>query len=83
MQNMYIRVNAVADAKKESVTCVAPDRYEICVREPRERNLANARIRTLLSRELEIAEGSVRLVSGHQSTHKIFSIPDRISAAKN
>jgi uncharacterized protein YggU (UPF0235/DUF167 family) len=71
---MYIRVNAVAGAKKESVQKIADNRYEISVREPAERNLANARIRTLLARELGVVESSARLISGHQSPHKIFSV---------
>jgi uncharacterized protein YggU (UPF0235/DUF167 family) len=74
---MYIRVNAVAGAKKESVQKIADNRYEISVREPAERNLANARIRTLLARELGVVESSVRLISGHQSPHKIFSVDEK------
>ena len=74
MQSMYIRVNATAGAKKELVTKLAPDRYEMSVREPAERNLANARIRTLIARELGVPENTARLISGHQSPHKIFSI---------
>jgi len=74
MQNMYIRVNATAGAKKESVTRLSAERYEICVREPAERNLANARIRELLASEFGIPEKSVRIISGHHSPHKIFSI---------
>ncbi len=73
---MYIRVNAVPGSKKESVTKLAPDRYHIHVKEPAERNMANNRIKALLARELGLKEGVVRLVSGHRSPHKIFSIPD-------
>ncbi|MEI6659953.1 MAG: DUF167 domain-containing protein [bacterium] len=71
---MYIRVNAIAGAKKESIEKVGENCYDISVREPAERNLANARIRTLLARELSFPEKFVRLISGHQSPHKIFSI---------
>jgi uncharacterized protein YggU (UPF0235/DUF167 family) len=74
---MYIRVNAVAGAKKESIEKVGENRYDISVREPAERNLANARIRTLLARELGVMESSARLISGHQSPHKIFSVDER------
>ncbi len=71
---MYIRVNAVASAKKELVKQLASDRYEIRVKEPAERNLANGRIRALVAAEIGVAEKSVRLISGHTSPHKIFSV---------
>ncbi len=74
MQRMYIRVNAVPGAKKEQIRAVSADRYEISVREPAERNLANGRIRTLLARELGLPESALRMISGHQSPHKIFSV---------
>ena len=74
MQNMYVRVNATPEAKKEHVERLASDRYAISVREPAERNLANGRIRELLARELGVLEGAVKLVSGHRSRHKIFSV---------
>lgn len=73
---MYIRVHVVPDAKRETVAKEAPDRYAISVREPAERNMANKRVKTLLARELGIPEGKLRLISGHQSPHKIFSVSD-------
>lgn len=71
---MYIRVNATPGAKKEKVTKVSADRYDMSVKEPAERNMANGRIRELLARVLGVPEGVVRLVSGHRSPHKIFSV---------
>ena len=71
---MYIRVNATPGVKKELVKRISADRYEMSVREPAERNLANRRIKELLARELGLPEGNLRMVSGHQSPHKIFSI---------
>lgn len=75
---MYIRINATPGAKKEQFKQVAPDRYHIHVKEPAERNMANNRIRELLARELGLTEGVVKLISGHRSPHKIFSIPDEM-----
>lgn len=71
---MYIRVNVTAKSKREKVTRTAHDRYDITVREPAERNLANARIKAILAAEFAVSLGAVRMVSGHQSPHKIFSI---------
>lgn len=73
---MYIRVNAVPGSKKESVTKLAPDRYEIRVKERAEQNMANNRIMTVLAGELGVREASLRLISGHRGPHKIFSVPD-------
>lgn len=70
---MYIKVRATASAKKEVVKRVSADNYHISVKEPAERNMANARLRALLSRELGLPGGKVRLVTGHRSPHKIFS----------
>ncbi len=71
---MYLKVQAMPGAKREKVTRIAEDRYLIAVREPAERNLANGRIRTLVARECGVQEGSVKLISGHRSPHKIFSV---------
>lgn len=71
---MYIRVNAIAGAKKEKIQRVSEDRYEISVKEPAERNMANKRIKELLAVELNVSEGSLRMISGHTSPHKIFSV---------
>ena len=71
---MYVRVNVIAGAKREEVTRLGEGRYAIRVREPAERNMANGRVRALIAREFGIPEGRVRLISGHQHPHKIFSV---------
>lgn len=73
---MYIKVAVVAGAKKEIVVRDREDHYTITVREPAERNMANTRIREIIAREVSVPVGRVRLVSGHQSPHKIVSIMD-------
>ncbi len=73
---MYVRIHAVPGAKRELVSRRGPDRYDMSVRESAERGLANARIRELVAREFGVSAKSVRLISGHQSPHKIFSVPD-------
>jgi uncharacterized protein YggU (UPF0235/DUF167 family) len=78
MQNsgMYIKVAVVAGVKKEIVVRDREDHYTISVREPAERNMANARIREIIAREMSVSVGRVRIISGHQSPHKILSIMD-------
>ncbi len=76
MFTMYIRVHAVPEAKREVITKEADGVYQISVREPAERNLANSRIRELLAAELGISGRAVRLISGHHGPTKLFSILD-------
>ena len=71
---MYVKVRVTAGGKKEKVEKVAPDTYEMVVKEPVERNLANQRIRQILSEEYNVILGSVRIITGHHSQSKIFDI---------
>jgi len=75
---MYLRVLAVPKAKKEVVTKKKENYFEISVKEPAERNLANNRIKEILAQMFSVSPKAVRLVSGHQSSRKIFSLPDDI-----
>lgn len=71
---MYIRVKVTPDAKKESITCISDTEFQISVREPARRNLANKRIIELLAENLKIHQSAVRLLTGHRSSTKMFSI---------
>ncbi len=71
---MYIKVRVLTKQKKEYVKPVADDRFEVSVREPAERNLANDRVRELMARYHAVSEGNVRIVSGHHSPSKILAI---------
>lgn len=71
---MYVQVTVTASAKKEVVTTVSPTRYDIRVKEPAERNLANRRVATLLAEACGVPPRAVKLISGHRSPRKIFSI---------
>ena len=71
---MYIRVSAIPDAKKEYIKKIGDNRFEIAVREPAERNLANSRIMELISERLNVRIGNVRFMSGQRSRNKIFYI---------
>ncbi len=64
----------MAGAKRERVKKVNEDTFEMTVREPAERNLANKRIRELLAEHYELPLGQVRIVTGHHSQGKIFDI---------
>jgi len=71
---MYIKVKVTASAKKETIKKVSVNRFMISVKEPAERNLANTRIREIISGIFEINIKAVRIISGHQNANKILSI---------
>jgi uncharacterized protein YggU (UPF0235/DUF167 family) len=71
---MYVRVEAKPGSKRESVMRVDDKTLSIAVREPAERNLANARIRALVAEEFGVPMGKVKMISGHRSPRKIFDI---------
>lgn len=76
---MYVRVAVYPGNKHESVKVLGEHRFEIKVKEPAERNLANVRIKELLALEYKVEVKAVRLVSGHQNSRKIFAVPDPLT----
>lgn len=71
---MYVRVHVNPKAKKESVTKQSDTEFQMSVREPRERNMANKRVIELLARELKVPVANIRMLTGHRSTSKMFSV---------
>lgn len=71
---MYIRVKVTPGVKKERVTRIKENEFKIEVKEPAERNLANARVREIVAREMGVATGHARIIAGHRSPTKVISI---------
>ncbi len=71
---MYVHVQVVAGAKKERVTKKDTAKFYITVKEKAERNMANARIREILASEFQVPIGTVRILTGHRSPSKIYTI---------
>lgn len=71
---MYIRVQVSPGAKRESVIRTDDKTLSIAVKEPAERGLANARVRMLVAEELGVPPAKIRLISGHRSPRKIFTV---------
>ena len=71
---MYIKIKATTGAKKEKIFKKTEDHFEISVKEPAERNLANKRIVELVREYFKVYNGDVRIVSGHHSPSKIISL---------
>lgn len=71
---MYVKVRVQPGVRKEKVLANADGIFEIWVREPAERNMANARVRTIIAAHYGVSVGAVRIVSGHRSGSKIFDV---------
>ena len=71
---MYVKVRVVPKTKKETVKKIDDQTFEMTVKEPAERNLANNRIKELLACQYGIGVNQVRMVSGHHSGSKIFDV---------
>lgn len=73
---MYIHVKVIADAKKEFIKEKSSDHFEISVREPAERNLANTRVLELVAIHFKVPKSHIRIINGHHSPTKLLSIKD-------
>ncbi len=71
---MYIKVRVQAGAKAENVERKDDTHFSIAVCEKAELNQANRRVRDIIAAELGVPAGKVRLISGHHSPSKIFSV---------
>ncbi|MCK9344580.1 MAG: DUF167 domain-containing protein [Candidatus Pacebacteria bacterium] len=74
---MYIRVRVAADVKKESFTQSGDDSFLVSVKEPAEGNRANTRVLEIIAEHFGIKPKQIRIISGHHSPSKMFSIPDK------
>lgn len=71
---MYVRVQVRPASKKESVIETDDRTYTISVKMPAERGLATARAKEMLADHLSVPLQKLRLISGHRSPRKIFTI---------
>ena len=74
---MYIKVRVTAGAKREAVKKVSKSSYTVSVKEPAERNLANARVVAIVAEQLKVPVKAVRIINGHHSPSKLLSIADK------
>ena len=68
----YLKVKVHADEKKEKLVQKSADTFEIWVKAPAERGLANAAVRAALAAHLGQAENKLSLIKGATSPAKIF-----------
>ncbi len=68
----YLKVKVHADEKREKLLEKSADTFEIWVKAPAARGLANAAVRAVLAAHLGVAENKLSLVKGATSPAKIF-----------
>ncbi len=71
---MYIKVKVHAGEKKNILKEKASDSFEVWVKAPAERGLANEAVRTLLAEHLDIEAKKLHLIKGATSPAKIYEI---------
>lgn len=74
---MYVRVHAVPDARKERVQEEKDGSLTIWVKEPAAQNRANGRIRELVAERYTVETKRVRMLTGHHSSSKMFSVDEK------
>lgn len=70
---MYIKVKVMTGAKKVKILKKSEDHFEISVKEPAERNMANKKILELV-REYFKVYNNIKIISGHRAPCKIISL---------
>jgi uncharacterized protein YggU (UPF0235/DUF167 family) len=73
---MYIKVRVIAGAKREAFKSTKKNYFDISVKEPAQRNLANTRVRELIAGHFKVSLGKVRIVNGHHSPSKLLVVDD-------
>ena len=71
---MKIFVKTRPNSKNESVKKLSESNFEICVKEPPVKGLANAAIVKALARYFGVPPSAVKITSGHTSRQKIVEI---------
>ncbi|HEY4516340.1 MAG TPA: DUF167 domain-containing protein [Candidatus Paceibacterota bacterium] len=74
MNIVLVSVKVKAGARKETIEKVSDTKFKISVREKPEGNQANHRVIELLARHFQVTQKSIRIVKGHHSPSKIFTI---------
>ncbi len=72
----YLKVKVHAGEKKEKLLQKTPDSFEIWVKAPAERGLANAAVRAALAAHFGVLENKLSLIKGAASPAKIFILRD-------
>ena len=69
-----MKVKTKTGAKKDKIRSISKTHFEISVREKPIQNLANHRVIEMLASHFRISSKKVRLINGHRSPSKMFSV---------
>jgi uncharacterized protein (TIGR00251 family) len=72
-KHMYVHVKVHPKSKKDHILELKEKHFEIWVKEPAEKNLANKKIIEILKNHFILAN-RIRIISGHHSPTKLFSV---------
>ena len=71
---MYVKVKVKPESKRDEIHKISVDRFEVFVRAPAERGMANGKVKELLAKYYKLPITKVRLITGHTSPSKIFAV---------
>lgn len=71
---MMVRVQVRTGMRKEIMTVLGDDLFDLRLKVPAERNQANRRVRELLAKWYTVPVGQVKIVTGHHSPRKIIEV---------
>lgn len=71
---MEIHAIVTPGARKEKVVRTEEGKFTIAVREPAERNEANARVREILADAFRVPMSKVRMLRGVRSRKKVYKV---------
>jgi|AntRauTorcE11897_2_1112592.scaffolds.fasta_scaffold08165_6 uncharacterized protein YggU (UPF0235/DUF167 family) len=70
----YIKVKVHPESKKEELTQIKEDHFEIWVKEKPERNQVNKRLCQIISHHFNNPDGGVKIINGHHSRVKLLKV---------
>lgn len=71
---MFLKVKVHPDSKRARIECKSPDSFEIWVKEPAERGLANRATLEALGLYIKVTSARLRIIKGSHSPNKIIQI---------
>lgn len=71
---MYIQARVYPNSKKETLTELKKNVFEIRIREPAEQNRANEKVREVLAQKFSVPTSHVVIINGHKHPKKLLEI---------
>lgn len=70
----HIKVKVYPDQTKEEIVKNADDSYDLYIREPAKKGMANRRVLSILNEQITPKPKKIKIVSGHISPSKIIEV---------